>query len=1326
MSLFARAIPQVEPPIVGVHLLWSGPHAWLYSPAGWTIQRRQGAPRPRWDCVSLTADQLAALRARRELRIRLGVLTDRVGAAPAPLLAAAGSLAAAGAAVAGAAVAASAAGAAPWEVITVELDSPSDGVRIPVQATASLAVALRDGKVVAGGRAVAGNTAHELVAAGIDTVVVHARGLTALGVCVSLAREDDWRDAATIARLQLPLRELDPELTSADDEYDAAKRRLLPGETLDRGELEHLTGILRKVVAAVGPPRPIDMTLLLRDDPELRHDELVALDPLRAVIAHPRWRRVLGFAHFDADPALVPGQVYQYRVSGGWPEADLTDRVVGFHTAPATTQLPAELSLGDVRVRFSRPRLVELADPRPSDPIALTRRGVALSPRREPGWLTPGTDGWSAVIDLPVAVTSLVLELGHAAHSLTFAAGAPWLPQGPEASVPAGDRPALSFATPVHQIRLGGEGFLCALRFPAKSETAIVERAVVLPPLVLADTPRPAAPLAAWITNLQQPESVATGDAPVGPPPPRHALGFEVRWIPAPTEGIDAWPAELPPPPIDAALFQIEHTPAGGAPSWTPLLDEDNHVTGHRDDVALPPMTVGGDLMASFPEVLSPAPGGLTLSWRDVFDFPDGGAPVRRPRPEPGTRHRYRVRAVDAVGRAGAVWCETGELRLEKRRPPPLPAGPDEAKADALALPAPTGVHARVLVAGAPDLTDGERAILGGHGSAILLRWGWHAAQRAEDPYATEFRVYATRRRLDAIPGVLSAVSGSGGLYLATLTLGEPVLANAARRLRLDAGYPFEILAHDGGAAGAPLSITLRAQVPLPGGAFPVPRAGAVVLPVHLTPDRTTAPAWGARVEVRAIGPDAAYESAPIFDLLDLRADHPHDRALVGVSAADAQDYVPDRLAPGDARPGNESAIAGVEVEGRWQGRPALVEAPALADVPAVVTPEPGDRPMRLVLDVTPLLAGAGLSGGERARPERCSADDVFRAYSARDGRVLARVLEPPAPGDAEVEVAVPNASDRAAIVAALDGHDVGALTDRHAVFLAAAHPYRARLFTPVTQEPVTLPRFAETLPNRGARWIYRVRLADAAGRLSADGRTLRGVVRVPATTRVPPPRREAAQPGDPRARLRLRVEGPGEITHLLLFQRVDPVDLGRAPSGDEAELLRVPGAAHLPPGAGVRLRLGGEILAPQVKSLSDPGVAGAPPSRRVVLDLALVDGQRARVWAVSVTRDGVASAPEAWAIAMPRAALSAPALSVSSSPPELLFTWTWPSPADATEVVLEAAPADRDAWSRVSGRIARDVAAHAHRPAPGVFRYRLRALSLDGRDALSAEVTPS
>ncbi|HTN86513.1 MAG TPA: hypothetical protein VL242_22590, partial [Sorangium sp.] len=307
---------------------------------------------------------------------------------------------------------------------------------------------------------------------------------------------DDWRDAATIARLQLPLRELDPRLTSADDEYDEAKRRLLPGEALDRGELEHLTGILRKVVAAAGPPRPIDLTLLLRDDPELRHDELVALDPLRAVIAHPRWRRVLGFAYFDADPALVPGQVYQYRVSGGWPEADLTDRVVGFHTAPATTQLPAELSLGDVRVRFSQPRLVELADPRPSDPIALTRRGVALSPGRDPAWLTPGTGGWSAVIDLPVAVTSLVLELGHAAHSLTYAAGAPWLPQGPEASVPAGDRPALSFATPVHQIRLGGEGFLCALRFPAKSSTAIVERAVVLPPLVLADTPRPAAPLA--------------------------------------------------------------------------------------------------------------------------------------------------------------------------------------------------------------------------------------------------------------------------------------------------------------------------------------------------------------------------------------------------------------------------------------------------------------------------------------------------------------------------------------------------------------------------------------------------------------------------------------------------------------------------------------------------------------------------------------------------------------------------------------------------------------------------------------------------------------
>ena len=40
-NVLAHAIPQVEPPAVGVHLLWTGPWQWVWSLDGWSIQRRE-------------------------------------------------------------------------------------------------------------------------------------------------------------------------------------------------------------------------------------------------------------------------------------------------------------------------------------------------------------------------------------------------------------------------------------------------------------------------------------------------------------------------------------------------------------------------------------------------------------------------------------------------------------------------------------------------------------------------------------------------------------------------------------------------------------------------------------------------------------------------------------------------------------------------------------------------------------------------------------------------------------------------------------------------------------------------------------------------------------------------------------------------------------------------------------------------------------------------------------------------------------------------------------------------------------------------------------
>jgi hypothetical protein len=165
-------------------------------------------------------------------------------------------------------------------------------------------------------------------------------------------------------------------------------------------------------------------------------------------------------------------------------------------------------------------------------------------------------------------------------------------------------------------------------------------------------------------------------------------------------------------------------------------------------------------------------------------------------------------------------------------------------------------------------------------------------------------------------------------------------------------------------------------------------------------------------------------------------------------------------------------------------------------------------------------------------------------------------------------------------------------------VFLAASHPFGARLFTPVTAAPIALPGFDDALPNRAVRVIYRLRAVDAAGRVSLAGATLQGIVRVPAAASIAPPTRAAARDGDPAGRLRLEVRGDAEVTHVLVFSHVHPTRVRLSPSAD---LLWRP--VPVPPDdVAARVRLAdGTLLAPTPPVLVGPGCRGRRPvSRRV------------------------------------------------------------------------------------------------------------------------------
>jgi hypothetical protein len=1379
--MYANAIAQVEPPAVGIHLIWLGPYTWLYSRRGWSIQRREFArQKESIVCDELDSAAIATLRIERDRVSPIGIVRLRDGLWPLPI-AAAGET------------------PIPCDVFTLDLNAQRKTAQLTFKGRQAFAVALREGKAVAVDGPRSGSATFELRAIAIDTIVFYVTSPGYVRFCVATPigdEERDWASATFIVKdLQLPLKELMPALTTPAKEFAEAKSRLLAGETLDQQEFKRLTGALRPGVQRAGPPRPLDQVLLMRNEAAVDFEELSALDPIRMLLSHPKWRRVLGFGWFDKDPTLQVGKTYEYRITGYFPAEDINDKVYGFHSVPAGTPLPAEFFLHDLRLRRPEPVAVARAPGTPSTGLVrITRRGIPLRPKQNPWWvMIPPLDDNSLVVDFPSPVSSIILEL-HQQHDLRFTArgfGGLATAQQP---VPAGERPRLNFPFPARQLRLQGKGFLFAIRIPSGRE-GLQPRSVVLLPTLLKDTPRPPPPVSASVRNLQEAQPTPLpNDIPANTAPSRPALGFEVKWRPALRDGLVIWPPDADAaPPMDAALFQIEHreelppailpaamlieearAPAARArraaprltaellraaarvpvahgqreslvravaagdtrtvhdlvlatpAPWTPILPEENWTLGDRSRSAPVLQTrihPGADVMSVFPEVPRPANGeSLDLMWADVFDFPQGGHPVNRPVPQPGTYHRYRVRAVDPVGRPSLTWTETNLLRLEKRVPPPVPVGPDQTPGDLLTLPKPSGVQAKVIVRNAPGLTADDVALLGTDANVIVLRWGWHAEQRVQDPFATEFRIYATVKPLDVVSGVVAAISTIGlGVYEVTIQLERRVVADAAKDAPLEAGYPFVIYNH---TAGQTITATVGTRVAGADGNLHEPALGRVRIYTHLTPDLTRPPAWSERVAVQAIGVASEYQFV-LRNRLTLTPDHPRDSIWVGVSSADAQSYVDDQLPPPDARPGNESAIVPVLCEARYHGRPDFAIPPPLDPVPVLITAEPTDRAIAFSLDLTPYLDGSGLTAGDRVRPERVSAAAVFQAYRATDShQIMARAIDPRSASETDVEVIVPNPGDRDLMLAALNGASVDALEDRFVVFLAGSHPYGDRLFEPVTREAVPFAAFAETAPPLGERYVYRLRRADAVGHLSAGAAMAKVIVRVPSMTSGAPPAFEQRQAADGPGLLRLRVGPDPSLTHLLAFSQVKPD--ARAPAGG-ATVLRIPNRPDTYP-AGIRLRAPDRtLLTPQVKLLSDADVAvDADGFRHVQLNFSAAPSAQLQVWACTVTRDGVPSILTGpWGLVMAPAPLPVPDLAATRTGPEVIFAWTWP-PGDhaGLDVALERS-LDAVSWRRVSPMLTDIVTSYVYTPpAPDNASYRIVVVNPAGRQAAGSPVT--
>ncbi|HKV09198.1 MAG TPA: hypothetical protein VJ725_13730, partial [Thermoanaerobaculia bacterium] len=938
---------------------------------------------------------------------------------------------------------------------------------------------------------------------------------------------------------------------------------------------------------------------------------------------------------FDDDSSLDPGKTYQYRITGNFPLADRTDELYSFSTVPTKTALPAVFRLGELGLKIPRPSRVELAFDKAADMPSVGRRGLRLEPSSDSPWLLPFLGDSSLVLDFPRPVRVVELELAEG-HELKWKAGSMGLGPVESGTLAPGPRPRIVLSSPREQIRLEGKGLLFSVRVPADPSfppDKPVPLSIVLPPVKYEDAPRPALPLFLQAASLQKTPPV-TGT--IGAPQPREALGLEVLWRPAPQGGVTVFPPGAGvAPPLEATLFELEHQeekePGSPISDWTPILPppDENWITGDRDQTVHENRPFhGADLMELFPEEgRETAADKLDLRWRDVFDFPEGlsdGEDVVRPVPEPGLFHRYRIRAVDTVGRPSLGWLESDSVRLEKRVPPPEPVGPDpDPGADP--LPSPQGVQARVLVPGAPDLTPAEVTLLGTSQNVIVLRWGWHEEQRAQDPYTAEFRVYARRGDLDSVTGRITQVTSLGsGRYDVALLMDRPVRAEAAVGLYVQVPGTFRVDSH---GEGTSMTARLSTRLVKPGGAFPAPEVGPIRLPVRLAASQSKPPAWAERVQVVTLSSATSYEVV-LRDRLQLSDAHPRDTVWLGVSAADAQSYVDDAF-PGGGRKGNESSIVPVRCDGRHAALPVLPESPPpLGPVPRVRTPEPRGREVVFDLDLTGFVQGNPFPAGSRVRPERVSAGALFRALRVDStGRILARVPEPPRPGEVEVQMGQELAiADQNAIRSALADFDLDRFADRYFLYLASRHPYRDRLFEGATPDTVAFGPFRQELPGAGERYVYRFRRGDAGSRLSRGALVATLVVRVPSPVPGAPPVRVPAAADDPPGELRLRVPADAGLSFVAVFTAEPPTT--RGPLG-EAELLRAPDATD--PRL-LRLRTAeGSLLEPlRVVSLAGPvgpEVTMEPGGSRIVtVAAATVEGQTAIAWAVTVTADGIPS----------------------------------------------------------------------------------------------------
>jgi hypothetical protein len=254
-------------------------------------------------------------------------------------------------------------------------------------------------------------------------------------------------------------------------------------------------------------------------------------------------------------------------------------------------------------------------------------------------------------------------------------------------------------------------------------------------------------------------------------------------------------------------------------------------------------------------------------------------------------------------------------------------------------------------------------------------------------------------------------------------------------------------------------------------------------------------------------------------------------------------------------------------------------------------------------------------------------------------------------------------------------------------------------------------------LPAQAERYALRVRIVDAAGRVSAESAVLGLVVRVPSLRSPAPPVLTVAGDDGDALHAGARVRDAPDLHSVLFFATA--IDGAGAPP---AELLRTPNRPDLYPNAGIRLRLAdGTLLSPTVVAAA-AGVSEMP-DRIVSATLAAGYERQVAVWAATLTRDGVPSrlAGPGVAVTGPQR-LVVPGLAVTTAAGDDHAAWS--TPAVAAETALQRVDA-AGTWAQVSPWLPPAVTTY-DLPGAGARRYRLVMRASRDRRATGPEVTPA